>query len=71
MTEAELREKCNLGPGELINTNLGLLDLMGLNGKGEAVLGMLATGEIVTESVNSVIKKLKDFKAKKVKTCDK
>lgn len=67
MTEAELRKECNLGPCELINTNLGVLELMCVNDKDDAVLGMLATGEIIVEPVKSVIAKMKGFKKKKWK----
>ena len=63
MTEAELREECNLKPHELISTNLGMLDLMGVNDKNEAILGIVATGKIIREPVKSVIAKLKNFKA--------
>jgi hypothetical protein len=62
MTETELREECNLGPCELISTNLGVLDLMGVNDKNEAILGVVATGKIIREPVKSVIAKLKNFK---------
>jgi hypothetical protein len=62
MTEAELREECNLGPHELIDTNIGALDLMGVNDKDEAILGIVATGKVITEPVKSFITKMKNFR---------
>ena len=58
MTEEQLREECGLKPGELINTNLGLIDILGVK-DGMVTLGKLAGGEPFTESVESVIAKLK------------
>ena len=56
--ETQLRKECGLKPGELINTNLGLIDILGVK-DGMVTLGKLAGGEPFTESVESVIAKLK------------
>lgn len=58
MAEEELREKCGLGPTELINSSLGALDIFGVK-DGMVTLGVLATGKIFQESCESVIYKLK------------
>jgi len=57
MTEEELREKCGMKKGELIDTNIGLLDILGVRGD-TALIGVLATGKIIEESVESVITKV-------------
>ena len=57
MTEEELREKCGMKKGELIDTNIGLLDILGVRGD-IALIGVLATGKIIEESVESVITKV-------------
>jgi len=64
LMEKELREKCGLKDGEFINTNLGLLDILGIgrdkrDGKDKVALGVLATGKIIYETVDSVLKKMK------------
>ncbi len=57
MTEKELREKCGLGEGGLIDSNLGLIDILWV--KDDVVcLGVLANGKIIRESVESVVTKL-------------
>lgn len=64
ITEATLRIKCGLGPGECINSNLGVLDILGVT-NGTVSLGVLATGHIICESVSSVISKLAKFNKEK------
>ena len=63
MTEQELRKKCGLKPTQLISTNKGLADILGIGkdretGEEKVALGFLANGKIITEPVESVIKKL-------------
>ena len=63
MTEQELRKRCGLKPNQLISTNKGLVDILGVGrdpktDEEKVVLGFLATGRVVTEPINSVIKKL-------------
>lgn len=63
MTEQEFREKCGLGPKQLISTNLGLADILGVGkdpktGEEKVALGFLANGKVITESIKSVIGKL-------------
>lgn len=63
MTEEELREKCGLKPNELISTSKGLADIFGVGkdpktGEEKVALGFLANGQIITESVTSVIAKM-------------
>lgn len=63
MTEKELREKCGLKNGELISTNKGLADILGVGkdpktGEEKVALGFLANGQVITEPVTSVITKL-------------
>lgn len=61
MKEIELRKKCGLKDGELINTNLGYLDILSI--KNDIVtLGILATGQTFQESAESIILKLKERK---------
>jgi len=57
MTEEELREKCGLRKGQLIDTNIGLLDILGVKDN-TVVLGVLANRNIIRESVESVIEKV-------------
>jgi len=57
MTEEELREKCGLRKGQLIDTNIGLLDILGVKDN-TVVLGVLANENIIRESVESVIEKV-------------
>jgi len=57
MTEEELREKCGLRKGQLIESNLGLIDILEVRDN-TAILGVLANGKIIRESVESVIEKL-------------
>lgn len=61
MTEAELREKCGLEPGELISTNLGFLDILCV-ADGMVSLGVMADGHVIRESCSSVIDKLNNKK---------
>ena len=57
MTEKELREKCGLEEGGLINSNVGLIDILWV--KDDVVcLGVLANGKIIKESVDSVVAKM-------------
>ena len=56
-TEVELRIKCGLKPGECIDSNLGLLDILDVS-EGTVSIGVLASGKILYESVSSVILKL-------------
>lgn len=63
MTEQEFRERCGLKTNQLINTNKGLADILGVGkdpktGEEKVTLGFLATGRIITEPIESVIKKL-------------
>lgn len=61
MTEKELREKCGLEENGLIDTNLGLLDILLV--KDDVVfLGVLANGKIIEESVESVVAKMTSIK---------
>ena len=57
MTETELRAKCGLTSKDLINTNLGFLDILKVK-DGMVTLGVLATGSVFQESCESVINKL-------------
>ncbi|MFW9872252.1 MAG: hypothetical protein ACFFG0_04045 [Candidatus Thorarchaeota archaeon] len=67
MTEEELRKKCGLKPRELLDTNLGFLEI--LNVRNDIVtLGVLETGQYLQDSCKSVIKKyiaFQNFKKKK------
>lgn len=70
MTEQEFRKKCKLKPNELISTNRGLADIFGIGkdpetGEEKVALGFLASGKIITESVESVIEKLAGLSDKK------
>ncbi len=57
MTEEELRKACGLKPGELINSNIGLIDILYVKDN-VVTLGPLV-GNAFTESVESVVAKLK------------
>lgn len=58
MTEAELRRKCGLREDSLINSgNLGLLDILQVR-DGIVTLGVLASGDVISDSVESVVSKL-------------
>jgi hypothetical protein len=58
MTEAELREACGLGPNDLISSNLGFLDILCVR-HDVVTIGVVASGNTITESTESVIAKLK------------
>ncbi len=62
MTELEFRKKCSLKPGQLIPTNKGLADILGIGkdpktGEERVAIGFIADGTVVNESVESVIEK--------------
>lgn len=57
MTEKELRDRCGLKDGELINTDLGLMDILSVK-EDKVSLGLLASGRVIVETADSVIKKL-------------
>lgn len=63
MTEQEFRERCGLKPKQLINTNKGLVDILGIGrdpktGEEKVTLGFLATGRVINEPIEYVIGKL-------------
>lgn len=63
MTEEELRKECGLDNGELLNTNRGLLDIFDVKelstGQFMVSYGFLATGDVLSESVESFIDRVK------------
>lgn len=60
MTEAEVRKECELKPNECIESNLGALDILSVKDD-ITTIGIVATGRTFTESVQSVISKMKAF----------
>jgi hypothetical protein len=63
MTEPELRKKCNLGPKDLISTNIGMLDILTVE-KNTVTFGIIDNGRTFTDSCDSVIKKMEMLNAK-------
>lgn len=57
MNEAELREKCGLEEGQLINTNLGLLDILKVE-NGLVSLGVMMNGDVIVETIEDFMKKM-------------
>ncbi len=60
MTEKELRKKCGLEPGELVNTNLGALDIFAVkdNFVQYGFLSGANGGKVLSESVKSFLEKI-------------
>ena len=54
MTANELREKIGLGPGELLDTNRGPLDILSVNGD-KVTYGFLTEHSPITENIESFI----------------
>ena len=64
MTKTELLQKCGMVDGQLIQSNLGFIDILGVKDS-VVTLGILATGSVFTESAESVISKLSAVCAKR------
>ena len=61
MTETELRKRCGLKSNELINSNRGALDIFSVK-DGMVTIGVVATGRVFNEPVQSVIAKMFNVK---------
>jgi hypothetical protein len=59
MTEKELREKIGIGKNDLVNTNMGLVDIMAV-GDGRVTYGFLAFGNLTSEPIEDFLKKFEE-----------